>query len=246
MWEDGIAATVALRRAEALAFSIRQTIETVAANILNRAFNPAFTYGDGVELCSDVHPNVTGGTWSNELATPADLSEASLEQAVIDISDFRSDKGLQIAVRPKKMIIPVELVFEAERILKSDLRVATPGALTNVYNDINAIKSSGAIPEGYCVNHYLEDEDAYAKSLFPMINLRLYAERHIDKPLNCGKIQNGQSAAKPAQKAGRFNDYPEMEYMQAHGSGGHPGSLGDDIVWSSWEHEAALQCAGDK
>lgn len=155
LWEDGLAATVALRRAEALAFSIRQTIETVAANILNRAFDAAYVYGDGVELCSLLHPNVSGGVWANELATPADMSEASLEQSCIDIAQFQSDKGLQIAVRPKKLIIPVQLVFEAERILKSDLRVQTE------YNDINALKSSGAIPEGYCVNHYLTDPDAF-------------------------------------------------------------------------------------
>ena len=216
LWEDGLAATVALRRAEALAFSIRQTIETVAANILNRAFDSNFVYGDGVELCSLLHPNTTGGTWANELAVAADLSEASLEQACIDISQFKSDKGLQIAVRPTKLIIPVQLVFEAERILKSDLRVADPAAATNVYNDINALKSSGAIPMGYCVNHYLTDEDALRSK-----RQRLYAVTHIANPSNCGETPQGQSAAKPIL-FGTFRDYPEGEYKQALGNGGQP------------------------
>jgi hypothetical protein len=132
MHDDGISATVALRRAKALAFSIRQTIETVAANVLNRAFTNTYTFGDGVELCSTAHPNITGGTWRNELATAADLSEASLEQACIDIADFKTDR----------------------RILKSVLRPDTAN------NDINALRSTGVIPE-FAVNHYLTDVDAW-------------------------------------------------------------------------------------
>jgi hypothetical protein len=154
MHDDGISATVALRRAGALAFSIRQTAETVGANILNRAFNSSYVYGDGLELCSTAHVNQKGGTWRNELATAADLSEASLEQACIDIADFKSDSGLKIAVRPKKLIIPKELVFEAQRILESTLR---PGVNDN---DINALKSLGMIPS-IVVNHYLTDTDAF-------------------------------------------------------------------------------------
>lgn len=154
MHDDGISMTIALRRAGALAFSIRQTAETVAANILNRAFNSSYTYGDGVELCSTAHANQSGGTWMNELATAADLSEASLEQACIDIAGFTNDRGLKIAVRPKKLIIPKELVFEAQRILESTLR---PGVNDN---DINALKSLGMIPQ-IVVNHYLTDTDAF-------------------------------------------------------------------------------------
>lgn len=154
MHDDGISMTVALRRAGALAFSIRQTAETVAANILNRAFNSSYVYGDGVELCSTAHANQSGGTWMNELATAADLSEASLEQACIDIAGFTNDRGLKIAVRPKKLIIPKELVFEAQRILESTLR---PGVNDN---DINALKSLGMIPS-IVVNHYLTDTDAF-------------------------------------------------------------------------------------
>lgn len=154
MHDDGISMTVALRRAGALAFSIRQTAETVAANVLNRAFNSSYTFGDGLELCSTAHINQSGGTWRNELSTAADLSEASLEQACIDIAGFTNDRGLKIAVRPKKLIIPKELVFEAQRILESTLR---PGVGDN---DLNALKSLGMIPS-IVVNHYLSDTDAF-------------------------------------------------------------------------------------
>ena len=154
MNDDGVSLTTALRRAEALAFSIRQTAETVAANVLNRAFNSSYVYGDGLELCSTAHPNQSGGTWKNELDPAADLSEASLEQACIDIAGFTNDRGLKIAVRPKKLIIPRQLIFEAQRILESSLR---PGVNDN---DINALKSMGMIPD-IAVNHYLTDTDAF-------------------------------------------------------------------------------------
>ena len=158
MHDDGISVTVALRRAGALAFSIRQTKETVGANVLNRAFTAAYTMGansDGKELCATDHPNKTGGTWSNELATAADLSEAALEQAWIDIGAFKTDRGLTIAIRPMKLIIPAALEFDAYRILKSIGRVDTAN------NDINAIRASGKIPQGVAVNDYLTDDDAW-------------------------------------------------------------------------------------
>lgn len=143
------------QRAQALAFSMRQTKEIVCANVLNRAFNPSYTGGDGKELCADDHPNIAGGTWSNELTTSSDLSEAALEQAFIDIGKWENDRGLKIATMPKKLVVPVDLQFEAERILGSNLRVGTAN------NDLNAIRSLGKLPEGYCVNHYLTDADAW-------------------------------------------------------------------------------------
>ena len=152
MHDDGISATVALRRSSALAFSIRQTAETVGANILNRAFNSSYTYGDGLELCSTAHPNQKGGTWKNELDTAADLSNASIEQACIDIAGLKSDSGLQIAVRPTKLIIPRQLVFQATRYLKS---INEPGGADN---DINAVRKMGVVPE-VVTNHYLSDEN---------------------------------------------------------------------------------------
>jgi hypothetical protein len=154
MHSDGISMTVALRRATALAFSLRQTAETVAANICNRAFNSSYTFGDGVELCSTAHVNQSGGTWANELATAADLSEATLEQACIDIAGFENDRGLKIAVRPKCLHIPKELVFEAQRIIESTLRP------NSANNDLNALKSLGMIPD-IKVNHYFSDDDAF-------------------------------------------------------------------------------------
>ncbi len=158
MHEDGIAVTTALKRAGALAYSIRQTKELVAANVYNRAFNSSYTMGsnsDGKELCATDHPNKSGGTWSNELSTAADLSEAALEQACIDIGALKTDRGLTIAIRPQKLIIPTALEFDAYRILKSIGRVDTAN------NDINAIRASGKIPQGIFVNHYLTDSDAW-------------------------------------------------------------------------------------
>lgn len=158
MYEDGIAVTVALRRANALAFSIRQTKEIIGANVLNRAFNSSYTMGtnsDGVELCSDAHPNKSGGTWANELATAADLSEAALEQACIDIAGFTTDRGLTIAIMPEKLIIPSELEFDAFRILESIGQSGTAN------NDINALRASKKFPKGVKVNHYLTDADAW-------------------------------------------------------------------------------------
>ena len=155
MYEDGMAATEALKRAGALAFSLRQTVETVCANRLNYAFSTTYTYGDGKELCATDHPNVTGGTWSNELTTAADISEAALEQALIDMGKWTNDRGLKIAIMPQKLIIPVDLQFDVERILMSPLQSG------NSNNDINALKSSGKFPGGVMINHYLTDTDAW-------------------------------------------------------------------------------------
>lgn len=149
--EDDQYAVVGQRRAQGLAFSMRQTKEVVAANVYNRAFNSSYTGGDGKEMCATDHPNVAGGTWANELSTGADLSEASLEQACIDLMGFTNDRGLRINVQPQKLIIPRQLVFEAQRILGSEYRPDTAN------NDINAIYKLQKIPGGAFVNHYLDD-----------------------------------------------------------------------------------------
>ena len=154
MYEDGIAVTVSLRRANALAFSIRQTKEIIGANVLNRAFTAAYTMGansDGKELCATDHPNKSGGTWSNELTVAADLSEAALEQACIDISNFTTDRGLTIAIMPQQLIIPADLEFDAFRILESIGQSGTAN------NDTNALRASKKFPKGVAVNHYLTD-----------------------------------------------------------------------------------------
>jgi len=154
IYEDDQYDIVGKRRAEALAFSMRQTKETVAANVYNRAFNSSYLGGDGLEMCSELHTNFSGGTWANELDVAADLSEASLEQACIDLMKFTNDRGLKISVMPEKLIIPVDLVFEAKRILGSEGRVGTAD------NDLNAIKSMGKFTS-VVVNHYLTDTDAW-------------------------------------------------------------------------------------
>lgn len=153
--EDNQYMELAEKRSKALAFSMRQTKENIAANVLNRAFNSSYTGADALELCSTAHLLAKGGTFRNELATSADLSEASLEQACIDIMDFKDDAGLRIAVMPRKLIVPKELCFEAERILKSSLQNDSAN------NAVNALKSKGVLPEGYSVNHYLSDTDAF-------------------------------------------------------------------------------------
>lgn len=152
--EDDQYDVVGQRKAQGLAYSMRQTKEVIAANVYNRAFNSAYVGGDGKELCATDHPNFAGGTWANELGTAADLSEAALEQACIDIGGFTNDRGLLIAAKPKTLIIPRQLAFEAKRILGSDLRVATSN------NDLNALKEMSMIPE-VVVNHYLTDTDAW-------------------------------------------------------------------------------------
>jgi hypothetical protein len=141
--------------AKALAFSMRQTKEILAANVYNRAFTAGYTYGDGVVLCSASHPLAAGGVFSNTPAVAADLSEAALEQACIDIAGFVNDRGLAISIMPKKLIIPKELMFEAERILKSTLQNDTAN------NAINALKTTGMFKGGVDVNHYFTDPDAW-------------------------------------------------------------------------------------
>ena len=152
--EDNLYDRLASRYTKALARSMANTKQVKAAAVLNNAFTAAFAGGDGVELCSNVHPTLAG-TFSNELATPADLNETSLEQALIDIAAFTDERGLKIAARGMKMIIPSELQFTADRLMKSEGRTQTAD------NDINAIRNMGMIPQGYVVNHYLTDTDAF-------------------------------------------------------------------------------------
>jgi hypothetical protein len=145
---------VGQRKAQGLAFSMRQTKEVVAANVYNRHATDGYVGGDGKTLLAADHPNLAGGSQSNQLGTASDLSEAALEQACIDIAAFTNDRGLLIAVRPKTLIIPRQYMFEAKRILHSDGRVATAD------NDLNALKTLGVIPQ-VVTNHYLTDVDAW-------------------------------------------------------------------------------------
>ena len=150
---DNQYAEVSRARATSLAFSMAQTRENVGANVLNRAFNSSYAGADGKELLATDHSSLVGNQ-SNELATAADLSEASLEDIAIQIMDAVNSKGLKISLMPRRLIIPTALAFDAERILKSTLRSSTAD------NDVNALKSMGTIPE-VVVNHYLTDSDAW-------------------------------------------------------------------------------------
>lgn len=154
MMEDDQYDIVGQRKAQGLAYSMRQTKEIVGANVYNRATTSGYVGGDGVTMLNTAHPNLKGGTQSNMLATASDLSEAALEQACIDIAGFTNDAGLLIAVRPKSLIIPRQLMFEAKRILGTEGRVGTD------LNDVNALKTMGIIPE-VVTNHYLTDTDAW-------------------------------------------------------------------------------------
>ena len=156
--EDNLYDSLSARYTKALARAMAYTKQTKAANPLNTGFT-TFNSGDGVTLFNTAHPTVGGGSNSNRPSTNVDLNETSLEQAVIDIAAFTDERGLLIAARPRKLIIPPALQFVATRLLESELRVGNVGA--TAVNDINALRNNGSIPEGYAINHYLTDNDAF-------------------------------------------------------------------------------------
>ena len=155
--EDNLYDSLSARYTKALARAMAYTKQVKAAAVLNNGFTNSAAYygGDGVPLFSTAHPLVNGGTNSNRPTTGADLNETSLEAAVIQIAQWVDEKGLLIAAKPKKLIIPTALMFVATRLLETSLRVGTTD------NDINALKNNGSIPEGYTVNHYLTDTNAW-------------------------------------------------------------------------------------
>jgi hypothetical protein len=153
--EDNLYDSLSSRYTKALARGMAYTKQVKAAYVLNNAFTGGPTYGDGVVLCSTAHPLVSGGVNSNTPATPSDLNETSLENAVIQIAAWTDERGLLIAAKPRKLIVPPALMFVSTRLLETELRVSTAD------NDINALKNNGSIPEGYTVNHYLTDTNAW-------------------------------------------------------------------------------------
>jgi hypothetical protein len=153
--EDNLYDSLSARYTKALARAMAYTKQVKAAAVLNNGFSAAYTGGDGVALFSSAHPLISGGTNSNIPSTPADLNETSLEAAVIQISLWTDERGLLIAAKPKKLVVPSSLQFVATRLLETELRVGTAD------NDINAIKNNGSISEGYCVNHFLTDTNAW-------------------------------------------------------------------------------------
>lgn len=153
--EDNLYDSLSARYTKALARAMAYTKQVKAAAILNNGFNAAYTGGDGQALFSSAHPLVSGGTNSNIPSTPADLNETSLEAAVIQISQWTDERGLLIAAKPRKLIVPAPLQFVATRLLETEQRVGTTD------NDINALKNNGSIPEGYAINHFLTDTNAW-------------------------------------------------------------------------------------
>ena len=153
--EDNLYDRLSARYTKALARSMAHTKQVKAAAVLNNAFDSTVTGGDGKELCATDHPLTTGATFANEPSTAADLNETSLEDALIKIAGFVDERGLIVALRGLKLIVPRQLQFVAERIMNSALRVATSD------NDLNALKSTGMLPQGYVVNDFLTDTDAF-------------------------------------------------------------------------------------
>jgi hypothetical protein len=174
MFEDDLYDVAAKKRAKGLAFSMRQTKEIVGANVYNRAFNAAYLGGDGVSMINSAHPNVVGGTWSNTLSVPADLSEAALEQALVQIAAFQNDRGLIISAVGDTLVLPWNLEFEGHRILKSNMR---PGSDTN---DANALKDLGKFRKGVVLSHFLTDPDAWFIRTNVQDGLK-YFERRADE-----------------------------------------------------------------
>ena len=153
--EDNLYDRLASRYTKALARSMAHTKQVKAAATLNNAFDSTFAGGDGKELCATDHPLVTGNSLANEPSTAADLNETSLENALIDIAAFVDERGLKVSVRGLKLIVPPALQFVADRLLESTLRPGTAD------NDVNATRNMGMLPQGYVVNHYLTDTDAF-------------------------------------------------------------------------------------
>jgi len=153
--EDNLYDRISARYTRALARSMAHTKQVKAAAVLNNAFDSSVTGGDGKELCATDHPLINGGTFANEPSVAADLNETSLEDALISIAGFVDERGLKIALRGTKLIIPRQLQFTAERLMSSVLRPATSD------NDVNALRSMGMLPQGYTVNDFLTDTDAF-------------------------------------------------------------------------------------
>jgi hypothetical protein len=153
--EDNLYDSLSARYTKGLARAMAYTKQVKAAAVLNNGFSAQYVGGDGVSLFSTAHPLVNGGTNSNTPTTQSDLNETSLEAAVIQIAAWTDERGLLIAAKPRKLVIPTALMFVATRLLETELRVGTNN------NDINALKNNGSIPEGYTVNHFLTDPNAW-------------------------------------------------------------------------------------
>jgi hypothetical protein len=182
--EDNLYDSLSARYTKALARAMSYTKQVKAAAVLNNGFNAAYTGGDGQSLFSGAHPLVSGGTNSNQPTTAADLNETSLEAAVIQIAGWTDERGLLLAAKPKKLIIPPALQFVATRLLQTEQRVGTAD------NDLNALKSNGAIPGGYTVNHFLTDNNAWMLTTDVPNGLKMFVRAPISNDMQ-GDFETG-------------------------------------------------------
>ena len=191
--EDNLYDSLSSRYTKSLARGMAYTKQVKAAYVLNNAFTTTVTYGDGVSLCSTAHPLISGGTNSNRPATAADLNETSLENAVIQIAAWTDERGLLIAAKPKKLIVPPALMFVATRLLETELRVGTTD------NDVNALKNNGSIPQGYTVNHYLTDTNAWFLSTDVPNGLKHFVRMPLDTKMD-GDFDTGNVRYKARER----------------------------------------------
>ena len=191
--EDNLYDSLSARYTKALARAMAYTKQTKGAAVLNNGFSASYKGGDGVALFSASHPLVSGGTNSNIPTTPADLNETSLEAAVIQIAGWTDERGLLIAAKPRKLIIPPSLMFVATRLLETELRVGTSD------NDINALKSNGSIPEGYTVNHFLTDTNAWFLSTDVPNGLKMFTRAPLTQSMD-GDFDTGNVRYKSRER----------------------------------------------
>jgi hypothetical protein len=217
-YEDNLYAQVGSRKARGLAFSMRQTKEIVGANVYNRAFDANYKGGDGVSLINTAHPNFAGGTQSNRSATDADFSEAALESACIQMSKWTNDRGLRINIMPNRLIGPVEMQFEAERVLKSPYRTnISPGATTGGgLHEINAIYKMGKFPGGFSINHYLTDPTAW----FVRTNMTKDGLKHFQRRGQEFGIDNDFDTENAKFKASERYSFGWTDWRAIYGSAG--------------------------
>lgn len=209
--EDNLYGSLGAKYARALARSMQHTKEVKGANVLNNGFDSSYPGGDGEPLFSTNHPLVSGGTLQNRLSTPADLSETSLEDAMIRISEFVDDRGLQIKVMGQKLIIPPELAFVAPRILYS------PGRPGTADNDINVINQQDYLPQGHAVNHYLTDPDAwYIKTDVPD-GMKHMVRKNVQRGVE-GDFETGNMRYKARERY--INGWTDPRAMFASAGGG--------------------------
>ena len=194
--EDNLYDSLSARYTKALARAMYYTKEVKAAAVLNNGFSSSVTYGDGQPLFSTSHPLVSGGVNSNRPATNSDLNETSLENAVIQIAAWTDERGLLIAAKPRKLVVPPNLMFTATRLLQTELRVATAD------NDVNALKMMGSIPEGYTVNHYLTDTNAWFLTTDVPNGLKHFVRTPMQNSMD-GDFDTGNVRYKAREQIGR-------------------------------------------